>query len=195
MSGSGVRMATLVRLVPLMLAACATSSPGERTRTAPDLGPGVKGGIAWLRHDDYLLRESVWDAGRVVAGPRGGPPSAGFTRTPDGRWRGGGEHNETIELAVEGSRLTGPTVDVTFTRVEGGFRLAGLWFRRNVDLVVDAKGARDHATRYVRDVSGAYVSTDLPNPYVFLVGDAARLEDPPRPELALAALVAGWGVH
>ena len=98
-------------------------------------------------------------------------------------------------LEIQEGRITGPAVNVTFTRVEGGFRLAGLWFKRNVDLVVDAKGARDHQTRYVREASGAYASTDLPNLYIFLVGDAARLEDPPWPELALAALSAGWGVR
>ncbi len=183
-------------LLPLLLVtACATSSPVERTRTAPELGPGVKGGIAWLRHDDYLLRESVWNDARVVAGPRAGPPSAGFTRTANGKWKGGWEHNQTIELEVEGSRITGPAVDVGFERTEGGFRLTGLWFKRSVDLIVDGKGARSHATRYVRDASGAYVSTDLPNLYLFLVGDAARLGDPPWPELALAALCAGWGVQ
>jgi hypothetical protein len=60
---------------------------------------------------------------------------------------------------------------------------------------VDGKGARAHQTRYVRDASGAYLSTDPPNLYLFLVGDAARLRDPPWPELALAALCAGWGVR
>ncbi len=187
-----MRLSLAVKLVPLVLAACATSSPVERTRTAPDLGP-VKGGIAWLMRDDYLLRSSVWNDASVVAGPRGGPAAQYFNREVDGRWKGPGQDGLTVELVVEGSRITGPGVDVTFTRVEGGFRLAGLWFKRNVDLVVDAKGARDHATRYVREASGAYASSDVPNLYLFLVGDAARLEDPPWPELALAALAGGWG--
>lgn len=185
----------LLASLSVLLSACATTSVTESGRVAPGMAPGVKGAIAWLRHDNYLIRESVWNEGRVVAGPRAGPPSAGFDRTADGRWKGGWEHNETLVLEIQEGRITGPAVNVTFTRVEGGFRLAGLWFKRNVDLVVDAKGARDHQTRYVREASGAYASTDLPNLYIFLAGDAARLDDPPWPEIALAALSAGWGVH
>jgi hypothetical protein len=181
-------------VLALLVAGCATSSSVERTRTAPDLGP-VNGGIAWLMRDDYLLRSSVWTDGVVVAGPRGGPANRYFTREANGKWKGPGQYGLTVELVVEGSRIIGPTVDVTFTRVEGGFRLAGLWFRQNVDLVVDGKGARSHQIRYVRDLSGAYVSTDDPNLFLFLVGDAARLEDPPWPEMALAALDGGWGVQ
>jgi hypothetical protein len=154
----------------------------------------VKGGIAWFRND-YLMREAVWNDGRVAAGPRGGPPYGAFTRTADGRWKGGWDRNETIELAAAGSRLTGPAVNVSFTRVEGGFRLEGLWFKRNADLLVDAKGARAQGRTFTRDAAGGYVSDDLPGWRIVLVGEAGRLEDPPWPEIAIAALSAGWGVH
>jgi hypothetical protein len=155
----------------------------------------VDGGIAWLRRDDYLLQSSAWKGGDVVEGPRGGPAKRHFTREPDGTWKGPGQYGLTVELVVEGSRITGPTVDLTFTRVEGGFRIAGLWFKQNVDLRVDGKGASSQGLRWVRDPSGAYVSTESPSEYLFLVGDAARLADPPWPELPLAALLIGWGVQ
>ena len=181
-------------LSTLLVAACATSAPVQRTRTAPDLGP-VNGGIAWLKNDDYLVRSAVWNDARVAAGDRGGPPSRLFIREANGKWKGGWQNNQTSELVAEGSRLTGPEVNVTMSRVEGGFRLSGLWFGLNVDLVVDAKGAESQGDTYVRDASGAYVSTDVPSLYIFLVGDAARLENPPWPEIALGALSAGWGIR
>ena len=49
--------------------------------------------------------------------------------------------------------------------------------------------------RYVREADGAYVSKDVPGWCIFLGGEAARLEDPPWLELALAALLGGWGVQ
>jgi len=180
----------------LLLSACATSTGGEaRPRVAPTLAPDVKGGIAWYRNDAVLMKEAIWGEGRIVAGPRGGPPSAGLTRMPDGRWQGGGEYNQTIVLQVAPGRITGPSVNVTVTPVEGGFRISGLWMGRNADLVVDAKGARAQQIQFVRNADGSYVSGDLPNMYIFLVGEAAQLDTPPWPELALTALVGGWGVQ
>lgn len=186
----------MVIAVSLSVAACATPSGGaERTRVAPTLGPDVKGAIAWYRNDGVLMKEAVWADGRVVAGPRGGPARAGLTRRPDGKWQGGGEYNQTIVLEISAGRITGPSVNVTVTPVEGGFKISGLWMGRNADLVVDATGARAQQTRFVRQVDGSYVSGDLPNVYIFLVGEAARLDAPPWPELALTALVGGWGVQ
>jgi len=180
----------------LSLSACATATGvAERTRVAPTVAPDVKGGIAWFRNDGVLVKEAVWGEGRIVAGPRGGPPAAGLTREPDGTWRGGGAYNQTIVLKVSPGRITGPSVNVTVTPVEGGFRISGLWMGANADLVVDAKGARAQQIRFVRQADGSYVSGDLPNMYVFLVGEATRLDDPPWPELALTALVGGWGVQ
>jgi len=183
----------LLSTLLVALAGCATPAPAERARTAPDPEP-ANGGIAWFVRDDYLAQYAAWRDGLVVAGPRGGPVKLWFTREANGRWTGPGQYGLTVELAVEGSRITGPTVDITFTRVEGGFRLAGLWFRENVDLTVDGKGARAQHLRFVRDPDGAYVSTDSPGQAIVLIGDAARLDDPPWPELPLAALLSGWGV-
>jgi len=184
-----MRMSLWVHFVPLVLAACATTASGERTRAAPPLEPGVKGGIAWMRNDNHLYYQAVWTERRVAAGWPNGSATGSLDRTPDGKWETG-----VTVIEVTGSRLTGPQIDVTFTRQEGGFRLTGLWFGANVDLVLDARGARAQQSTYARDGSGAYVSKDLPDRYVFLVGDAARLEDPPWPEIAQAALTAHWGL-
>ncbi|MGA8892175.1 MAG: hypothetical protein WB493_11435, partial [Anaeromyxobacteraceae bacterium] len=159
------------------------------------LAPGLSGAIAWFRNDGVLMKEAVWGGGNIAAGPRGGPAYAGLARQPDGTWQGGGEYNQTIVLRVEPGRITGPSVNVTVTPVPGGFKLFGLWMKRNVDLVVDGRGARAQQVSFARQADGAYVSSDLPNMYILLVGDAARLEDPPWPELALTALTGGWGVQ
>jgi len=183
-------------LALLVATACATTGGvAERTRVAPTVAPDVKGGIAWFRHDDVLMKEAIWGEGRIAAGPRGGPAYAGLVRQPDGTWQGGGEYNQTIVLQVSPGRITGPSVNITVTPVEGGFRVFGLWMGRNADLVVDTKGARAQQIRFVRQADGSYVSSDLPNMYIFLVGEAGRLDDPPWPELALTALVGGWGVQ
>jgi hypothetical protein len=153
------------------------------------MAPGVKGGIAWVRPDSYMSYEAVWSDTRVAAGPRGGPAAASFERQPDGTWKTG-----VTVLKVNGSRLTGDKVDLTLTRQPDGFRLTGTFFKNNVDLVVDAKGARAQQFRYVRNDKGDFVSVDVPGNFVRLDGEAARLEDPKWPEIALAALAARWGV-
>jgi hypothetical protein len=173
----------------LVVAACATtgadrgsaSSPGEEV---------VKGGIAWVRQDDLLIQESIWTETRVAAGPRGGPATAWLDRQPDGTWRTGG----VAVLTAQDSRITGPSVSVTYTRIPGGFRLTGLWFGKNVDLTVDAQGATAHARRYTRNAQGAFVSSDMPNVRVLLLGEAGRLDDPPWPYMAFTALCGGWGL-
>jgi hypothetical protein len=175
-------------LLGLLLASCASGAslvPGE----APVLAPGVTGGIGWYRNH-YSQWESVWGNGRVAAGQHDGYPARSFERLPDGRWRSG----VTI-LTATSDRITGQNVNVSYTRVDGGFRLSGLWLGKNVELVVDGRGATAQGMRYVREADGAYVSKDVPGWRIFLVGEAARLDDPPWPELALAALLGGWGVQ
>lgn len=173
----------------LLAAACATTSSVESARVPPPMEPGVKGGIAWLKNNDYTYFTASWTADAVTAGPRAYPATGYFQRMPDGRWKTGVD-----SLAVTGSRITGRNTDVTFTRVGKGIRLAGVYGGQNVDLVLDETRARAQQTTYVREPSGAYVNPDVPQQGFFLVGEAARLDAPPLPELALAALAANFGV-
>jgi chromosome partitioning protein len=155
----------------------------------------VAGAIYGFQGDDLEV-EAAWSEGRAIASLRARRPFAGFERQPDGRWKGGGStFDQTVVLAVDGPRLTGPSVDVTLTRVKGGFRLDGLLDGKNVDLLVDAAGARAHGRRYARDAQGALVSEEVAGVKVVLYGEAARLEDPPWPEFAIAALSLGWGAQ
>ena len=175
--------------VVLLLAGGATASAADATPAAPAMAPGVKGGIAWVRPDTYASYEAVWSDSRVAAGMRGGPAAASFDRQADGTWKTG----VTI-LKVDGSRLTGDKVDLTLTRLPDGFRISGMFFKDDVDIVVDAKGARARQFRYVRNEKGEYVSVDVPGNVVLLEGEAAQLANPKWPEIALAAVAARWGV-
>ncbi|MEY2669362.1 MAG: hypothetical protein RJA59_2000 [Pseudomonadota bacterium] len=179
----------LVLPVAFLLASCATTSSRESVRGPPVLEEGVQGGIAWMRSDDYLTFQAAWAADRVTAGPRARPATGYFVRGEDGTWSTG-----VTKLEVTDSRITGPKIDVAITRVDGGFRLTGFYFMYSVDLLIDAKGASAHQLRWVRDPSGAYDSVDAPQTYFWLVGDAARLDDPPWPEIAFAALAARFGL-
>lgn len=65
------------------------------------------------------------------------PAEASFERQADGTWKTG-----VTVLKVDGSRLTGDNVDLTLTRLPDGFRISGIFFKDDVDIVVDARGAR-----------------------------------------------------
>jgi hypothetical protein len=129
------------------------------------MAPGVKGGIAWVRPDTYTSYEAVWSDSRIGAGRRGGPPEASFERQANGTWKTG-----VTVLKVNGSRLTGDNVDLALTRLPDGFRISGIFFKDDVDIVVDAKGARARQFRYVRNEKGEYVSVDVPGNFVLLEG-------------------------
>jgi hypothetical protein len=175
--------------VLLLLLSCATTPAGEVHRAAPALAPGVLGGVVWMKNWDYTYWTASWTADAVTAGPSGYAANGYFQRAPDGKWKTG------VDLVeVTDNQIKARNTNVTFARVEGGFRLTGLYGGQNVDLVIDEKGARAQQTKYVRDASGAYVDPELPQRCFFLVGEAARLDAPPWPEVALALLAANFGV-
>lgn len=149
----------LALLAGLLLAACTTTPSGGKGQVPPALEPGVVGGIAWMRADNYLTFQAAWAADRVTAGPRARPATGYFVRAPDGKWSTG-----VNELEV-----------------------TGYCFMYSVDLLLDSKEARAHQLRWVRDASGAYVSVDAPQTYFWLVGDAARLDEPPWPRAGVSA--------
>jgi hypothetical protein len=180
-------------------------------------GPETRGEMA-LYVDDFAYRAASFGDREVAAGKMGGPSWSSLVLSPQGTWRGqvatfgqgGNPTNYTfkrdtvgaptyksglVELRVEGSRITGLGTDVTFTKVDGGFRLTGTWMMDNVDLTVTRDSARAQQMRYQATAPGRYVTASIPPLAVQLAGQAANLDDPKFPEVALTALALGWGVH
>ena len=195
----------------LLCAACAGPTAESKKNSDP-LGEMA------LYVDDYAYRASSFGVQEVAAGKMGGPSWSSLTRTPQGTWKGqvasfGQGRNPTdytfkrdsvgnptyrsslVELKVEGSRITGLGTDITFTKVDGGFRLTGLWMKDNVDLTVTKESARSQQVQYKVTGPGLYVASSVPPLSVQLSGQAANLDNPKFPEVALAALSLGWGVH
>lgn len=201
----------LASATSLMCAACA----GPTAEAKKDSTPG---GEMALYVDDYAYRAASFNNQEVAAGKMGGPSWSSLKRTPEGTWKGqvatfSQGRNPTdytfkrdsvgnptyksglVELKVEGSRITGLGTDVTFTKVDGGFRLTGLWMMDNVDLTVTKESARSQQEKYKVSAPGRYVTASVPPLAVQLAGQSANLDDPKFPEVALAALALGWGVH
>ena len=100
-----------------------------------------------------------------------------------------------VELEVTGARITGPGVDVRYSVVEGGgYRLTGMWMRANVDLTVTPASCRDPFSDAPALAPGVYGGS-IENPWIRMTGEAAALDDPRWPQVALAALSAGLGVR
>jgi hypothetical protein len=79
------------------------------------------------------------------------------------------------------------------TRVEGGFQLEGIQGWCQFDLLLTRERAVVEGRVFVRGPDGAYTCPALPGTRIVLEGDANRLDDPPWPQIALAAVAAGWG--
>ncbi len=175
----------------LLLLGCASAPVADAPPAVPAMEPGVKGEIAWVRPYGYVSYQADWSDTCIGAGLRGVSRCAYWLQA-DGTWA-----SRATSLTVKGSRLTGARgqIDLTLTRLPDGFSVTGIYWMEDVDLVVTSKGAQARRFRYVRDEKGAYASVDLPGNFVLLLGEAARIEDPKWPQFALAAVVAGWGVH
>ena len=140
----------------------------------------------------------------VAVGPKDGPAYTSLDLTPAGTWKGtvasfadgGRMYANYVELAVTDSRITGPGVDVTFARLEGGgFRLSGMWMKANVDLTVTPTTIRDQFGSAPALAPGVYGGRSLEDPAIRMTGEAASFDAPRWPHVALAALSAGLGVR
>jgi hypothetical protein len=182
----------------LLLAGCATAGGGAAKDGIDGLWPiEVKGGM--INH--YRLTLAGAFGPTSVAVTSGAAYSARVDRTPSGTWRGGVglvsgyrfPELLDVELTYADGRITGPSVDVRYTPVPGGFRLEGLWLGSNVNLEVNSKYAQVQGDRWARDAAGIYESPWYPP--VELLGAAAQLDSPTMPQMALMVLLFGWGVR
>jgi hypothetical protein len=180
-------------LAALLLGACASTESAK-----VPLDPGAAkprsaalGAIAWKRNGQVLRRAS-WDESRIALGSGNGPAGAVLLRTTDGRWKSSDE-GDSLLLAVGPDRIEGPGTKLTATRVAGGFRLQGVLHGDQFDLLLTREKAVAEGREFLRGPDGAYACPALPETRIVLLGEANRLEDPPWPQLALAAVAAQWG--
>ena len=168
--------------------------------------------------NDYAYRAASFDDTEVAVGKMGGPSYSSLQLTPEGIWAGkvasfhsGGNparfafnkgnpgnpwyKSAGVFLKVKGNRITGFGTDVKVSKVAGGFRITGLWMKSNVDLTVTRSSARAQAVKFTSKETGRYVTPSTPPLSVVLHGEAAQVEDPPFPHMALAVLSIGWGVY
>jgi hypothetical protein len=184
------------------MGACATTGAEAAKDGITGLGPSdVTGGMVQHRTGiDTPIGRAAAFGPNSVAVTTGAAHSARLDRTPTGTWRGGVglvsgyRYPEllNVELSFADGRIRGPSVDVRYTPIPGGFRLDGLWFGDNVSLELTTTHAQVRSDRWVRDAAGNYVSSDLST--VEFAGEARRLDAPTMPQMALMTLLFGWGV-
>ncbi len=180
-------------LAVLLVSACASTeaakAPLDPLAEAPRTE--ARGAIVWYRNGQVLQRAS-WDEARIARGSGNGPVAATYQRTVDRRWKVFCEGAYEL-VEVSGNRITGPNTTLTSTRVDGGFLLDGLWCGSRFSLLLTGQKAVAEGREYLRGPDGGYTCPALSGTRVVLYGEANRLEDPPWPQMALAALAAQWG--
>ena len=194
-----------MRLAIVVFAAALASSAGcagPGASVAPVQQPA--GGITIYGVNGYIQRIAVFDDREVAVGPKDGPAYTSLELTPAGTWKGtvasfadeGKMYSNYVELGVAGSRITGPGVDVSYTLVEGGgYRLVGMWMKANVNLTVTPTTLRDQYGSSPALAPGVYGGKSLEDPSIRMTGEAASLDAPRWPQVALATLSAGLGVR
>jgi hypothetical protein len=193
-----------MRLVVVAFAAAVCSSAGcagTGASVAPVQQPA--GGITIYGMNGYIQRVAVFDDREVAVGPKDGPAYTSLELTPAGTWKGtvasfadgGAMYANYVELEITGSRITGPGVNVSLSLVEGGgYRLTGIWMKANVDLTVTPESCRDRFSNAPALAPGVYGGS-VEDPWMRMTGDAARVDAPRWPQVALAALSIGLGVQ
>ncbi len=189
--------------------ACATTSPssaagqGSAVEGMTGLGPSdVTGGmVQHLRGTNTQVLRAGAFGPESVAGAAGSAHTVRLDRTAAGTWTGGAglvsgsrfPDRLDVTLALVDGRITGPSVDVRYTKMQDGLRLEGLWFGGNVSLEINPRYAQVQGDRWNRDSAGNYVSPD--GSTMEFLGDARRLEAPTMPQMALMLLLFEWGVR
>lgn len=186
-----------------LVSGCATDpgSPSKDGITGLEASDVTGGMVQHRTRVDTPIAQAAAFGRDSVAVTAGAAHSARLDRNATGTWTGGVglvsgyrfPEKLNVDLVFDGSRITGPSIDVLYTPIPGGFRLDGLWFGENVRLEMNTKYAQVRSDRWVRDAAGNYVSPDLST--VEFLGEAGRIESPTMPQMAIMLLLFGWGVR
>ncbi len=196
-------MRTLLGVLVVVGAACATVGTDATRDGVTGLSPSdVTGGMVQHRAGiDTPITEAAAFGPESVAVTSGAAHSARLDRTATGTWRGGVglvsgyrfPEKLNVELVFEDNRIKGPSINVLYTPVSGGFRLEGLWFGENVRLEINERCAHVRSDRWDRDAAGNYVAPFFST--MEFLGEARRMDAPTMPQMALMVLLFGWGVQ
>ncbi|MEY2669360.1 MAG: hypothetical protein RJA59_1998 [Pseudomonadota bacterium] len=99
----------------------------------------------------------------------------------------------SVLLEVSGNRITGEGTNLTYTRVDGGFRLQGFWRYDRFNLLLTREKAVAAGREFRTDEKGAYSAGGAAGMRIVLEGRATGLGDPPWPQMALTVAAVGWG--
>jgi hypothetical protein len=188
----------LLSLVAVALAACA-GAPGAKAVPVPMPTSTEGGGEVIFLPLGSVGTGAAFDAHRVMG------PTVNMAATPEGVW-GGDLRGRSVLLETGEGRLAGAAFELTVEREGDALRLAGLLGNRRVNLKVSPRQIQG-------TLDGGVCSFDLslesPGRYqgflscpaprgerlpvvtsasLRLMGDAARLDQPMLPQLALALL-------
>ncbi len=196
------RRSTIACIAAFVLASACANATGSTTKdgitglTASD----VTGGMVQHRAGiDTPIAQAAAFGPDSVAVTAGAAHSARMDRTATGAWQGGMglvsgyrfPEKLNVELTFEKDRIKGPSVDVLYTPIPGGFRLSGLWLGENVSLEINERYAQVRSDRWVRDAAGNYVASDFST--MEFLGEARRMDAPTMPQMAIMLLLFGWG--
>ena len=184
------RAALRAAALPVLLAACATTSPplpvpmSAQPPGPPPAAFQAAGEVLWADIGQATpTRRAAFDGWRVV-----GPP-VDLLRGPDGRWVGTLRGREVAVVPAAG-RLTGQGIDLSVVRQpDGALLVTGAWMEAPVRIEITPDRIRGSAGARSFDVT--WLGPGMYNSYAGLLqlkGAAGQVADPILPQLVLALL-------
>ena len=140
-----------------------------------------------------VLKRGAWDEARIATSTGDGPLTSRYLRTADGRWRVRLNDGRYVLFEVSGNRITGEGTNLTYTPVDGGFRLEGFWRYDRFSLLLTREKAVAAGREFRLDAAGSYTTSGVAGTRFLLDGRAKRFDDLPWPQMALTAVAIEWG--
>ena len=178
----------------LLLAACATTDAAKVPLNPLAEAPQTESLGAIVEYQGaQVLKRGAWAEARIATSAGEGPLTSKYLRTADGRWRVRLNDGSYVLLEVSGNRITGEATNLTYTRVDGGFRLEGFWRYDQFSLLLTREKAVAAGREFLPDARGAYTAGGAAGTRILLEGRATGLGDPAWPQMALTAAAVDLG--